>query len=166
MSKEYDRYLKEHIMNVMKAYDWLIENLPEVVHPNGEVERNLIWHDLSKYSSEEYDAYDRYFYGSKGNISSEVLNNFNRAWLHHIHHNPHHWQHWVLHEDEGEVKALEMPSAYVIEMISDWMSFSIKKGDVNEVVSWYEKHSPTMILHKNTRRMVDTIIKAIDEGDF
>ena len=67
MSKEYDEYLYEHIMDVNRAFSWLRTNLPEVVDPNGGFTTILYLgrHDESKYSYEEYDAYDAYFYGEK-----------------------------------------------------------------------------------------------------
>ena len=136
MSKEYDEYLQEHRSNLCFGLEWLKQNLPEVL----EGAYNIDWlvqnaHDHSKYGSEEYNAYDTYFYT---NIKSyRVQQDFQLAWLHHIHHNPHHWQHWVLINDdpaEGTV-CLEMPRCYIIEMICDWWSFSWAKNDLTEMHS-------------------------------
>ena len=30
-SNQYDKYLKDHIGNVQKAYEWLKQNLPEIL---------------------------------------------------------------------------------------------------------------------------------------
>ena len=96
MSARYDEYINEHKANVEKAYKWLEKNLPDVLPSKSAGDEYDICshncgfgHDQSKYDKEEYDAYDKYFYG--GNKSYEVVNNFNYAWLHHIHNNPHHW---------------------------------------------------------------------------
>ena len=96
MSLAYDTYLNEHIANVQKAETWMYDNL-DLGQPewSGRYSMN---HDDSKYSVEEYDPYDQYFYGQ--NKTWKVCQDFDRAWLHHIHHNPHHWQHWVLIEDD------------------------------------------------------------------
>lgn len=79
MSKEYDKYIKEHKVAVMKAYTWLLDNYDDVLkiskYPN--LKENLLNHDTSKYSDEEYDAYDKYFYG--GNRSYAVVEEFRRA---------------------------------------------------------------------------------------
>lgn len=88
MSREYDKYLEEHRHNVKRGFEWLRTNLP---HLFGNTE-NISWeyidyHDKTKYNKDEYDAYDRYFYG--GNKSFEVVNDFNKAWLLHIHRNAH-----------------------------------------------------------------------------
>ena len=162
MSIQYDNYLREHKQNVAAAYDWLVENLPQVIGPTTSYDAHIA-HDNSKFDVEEYDAYDAYFYG--GNRSYEVVTNFKRAWLYHIHANPHHWQHWVLINDEpneGTI-ALEMDYPSVIEMICDWWSFSHKTGNLYEMFAWYEKHKSHMILHDNTRKLVESILSLIKD---
>lgn len=164
MSYEYDRYLEQHISNVKKGFDWMKENIPEYVFdPNGEIEANLIQHDQSKYEAEEYDAYDQYFYGN--NRSFSVVQNFNLAWLHHIHVNPHHWQHWVLINDDPKdgTVALDMPYEVIVEMICDWWAFSWAKGDLTEIFTWYEDHKERMILSDKTRKTVEKILDVIKE---
>lgn len=118
-------------------------------------------HDASKSDPEEYDAYDKYFYG--GNRSYQVVQDFNYAWLHHIHNNPHHWQHWVLindDPDEGEV-VMDMPYHYILEMICDWLSFSLSKGNMSEIFTWYEEHKNYMKLSDKTRKTVVYILGKI-----
>ena len=171
MSKLYDKYLTEHIKGVGEAYQWICDNLPGISGMYDDVTSTIMTHDQSKYSKEEYDAYDAYFYGNK---SYAVVQEFNKAWLHHIHNNPHHWQHWILIEDDPETgefyKCLEMPTKYVIEMICDWWSFSFAKGNLKEIFSWYDAHKDIMKLHKNTRKLVeiylDEIRKKLEEHDL
>ena len=161
MSERYDLYLEKHKAGVKKAFEWLKENLPEVTEHDGLEWQVCYNHDTSKNDSEEYDAYDKYFYG--GNKSYSVVQDFNYAWLRHIHMNPHHWQHWVLINDdptEGE-KIMDMPYIYVVEMICDWWSFSFNKGNLDEIFSWYDEHSKYMKLSKNTRNMVEDILNKI-----
>lgn len=162
MSIGYDEYLREHRANVAKGFYWFCENLPEVVKPREKYEWQIcVNHDASKNHPEEYDAYDKYFYGR--NKSYEVVKNFNLAWLHHIHHNPHHWQHWVLINDEpGEgMKIMEMPDLYVVEAICDWWAFSWKKGDLHEIFSWYDEHKNYMKLGDKTRKQVEDILEKV-----
>lgn len=162
MSYEYNQYLIQHKTNVNKGFNWLCENLPELL----KVEFNYEWyiqfeHDQSKNEPDEYDAYDAYFYG--GNRSFEVVQEFRKAWLLHIHRNPHHWQYWVLINDdpeEGEI-ILDMPYNYIIEMICDWWSFSWAKGNLEEIFAWYDEHSKHMKLSENTRTTVEDILKQI-----
>ena len=157
MSLEYDDYLQQHINNVANAYGWLVRNI------NGAdmfgVGRNYIWdHDKSKFTSDEYDPYDEYFYCDRK--TTEIKNNFNYAWLHHIHNNKHHWQYWVLINDDPEegTIALDIPYKYLLEMIADWWSFSWKSGNLYEIFDWYDSHKDYMILSKNTREAVEEIL--------
>lgn len=161
MSYEYDKYISEHITNVRRAFLWINSNLPEIIENYGETRAHIMDHDRSKYDKEEYDAYDRYFYG--GNRSYAVVRNFNLAWLHHIHNNPHHWQHWVLiNDDEKEgFKALDIPNSYIIEMICDWWSFSWTKGNLFEIFDWYDSHKNYMMLSEKTRRFVESYLGKI-----
>ena len=164
MSKIYDEYIENHKKNVFNAFLWLEANLPEVFHYDEfKAECRYLCefsHDESKYSDEEYDAYDKYFYGNR---SYEVVENFRKAWLHHIHANPHHWQHWVLINDnpeEGEI-VLDIPNKYIIEMICDWMSFSLSKGNLYELFDWYDEHKKYMKLSDLTRDHVEDILTMI-----
>ena len=163
MSERYDEYIDEHKENVEKGYKWIVENIPSIINENDvELLDVLIKsHDESKYECDEYIAYDIYFYG--GNRSYKVVEDFNIAWLRHIHRNPHHWQHWILindDPDEGEI-ILDMPEFYIIEMICDWWSFSWKKGDLKEIFKWYDERKEYIKLSEKTHKKVNDILYAI-----
>lgn len=162
MRDSYDMYLEEHIDGVNKSFNWLYEKLPEIFDGYdadyiGSIVAN---HDKSKYDDEEYFAYCEYFYGNEKD-SKEVLEDFDYAWLHHQHNNPHHWQYWLLREDDGHNKALEMPYEYIVEMICDWWSFSWKKGDLFEIFNWFDNNTEKILLHENSRKTVDDIMSKI-----
>jgi len=162
MSKQYDSYLLKHKENVTKAYRWMEENLPEIITQGANLEWQIVFgHDNSKTKSDEYEAYDEYFYGN--NRSYAVKQAFDVAWLLHIHRNPHHWQHWVLINDDPKAGTvcLEMPYGYVIEMICDWWSFSWNSGNLNEIFKWYDEHKNYIKLHPNTRCLVEDILNQI-----
>jgi len=179
-NEQYERYLTEHIGNVQKAYQWLQENIPAVLDSDnfieetayyGELDDIIANHDKSKYTKlpdadnyyelkMEYDAYADYFYGEK---TPEVETTFDKAWLAHIHANPHHWQHWVLVNDDDGTKALDMPYAFIIEMICDHWSFSWKSNNLYEVFDWYEKKKSNMLLSDKTRKTYEHILKLIKE---
>ena len=157
MSNRYDEYLKTHIENVNKGFDWLRTNIPELFTHDFDW-YNITNHDKSKYYPNEYHAYDAYFYG--GNRSYTIVQDFNLAWLLHIHRNPRHWQYWVLindNPDEGEI-ILEMPYCYVVEMICDWWAFSWAKDNLKEIFSWWDEHKNYIKLHENTRKLVEGIL--------
>lgn len=161
MSAKYDEYIITHKSNVTKAFDWLCTNLPEIF-PSEAMKSQIEWqctsaHDQSKYTKEEYDAYDAYFYGNR---SYETVQNFKVAWLQHIHKNPHHWQHWILINDEHNegVELLEIPFNYIIEMICDWWSFSWRSENLYEIFDWYAKHRDTMQINDSSRRMIEDVL--------
>ena len=163
MSRAYDLYLEQHKGNVRKGFEWIKENIPDIIPDDGtDYEHQICFaHDASKSELDEYDAYDKYFYG--GNRSYKVVQDFNFAWLKHIHRNPHHWQHWVLINDEpGEgMKALDIPFVYILEMICDWWAFSWNSDNLFEIFDWYDKHKEYMQLSQKTRTTVEDILGKI-----
>ena len=156
MSKDYTNYIIEHRDNVLKAYQWLVDH--KIISNN--YQHNIATHDISKWSNEEYDAYDKYFYGKQGK-TAEVKEAFNFAWLHHIHANPHHWQHWMLQNDEDGLVLLDMPYVFQIEMICDWWAFSWKENKLDEIFSWYEKNREGILLSDKTRKTIESILDTL-----
>ena len=175
MSVIYDEYLKEHRANVLKAFNWIVEHVPSVFEDDAgrydmqlqkDVEYQITYgHDASKNDKEEYDAYDRYFYGN--NRSYKVVNDFNLAWLHHIHNNPHHWQYWILLNDDPNPLEKEMyidiPDQYIIEMICDWWSFGWRDKNPYELFEWYYQHKDNIRMSQGSRFRVEEILDLIKE---
>jgi len=165
MSYAYDQYLAEHIGNVNKGLNWMLDNLGLSQEEKSALETAMVSfnHDESKYSTEEYNAYDKYFYS--GNRSYKVVQDFNHAWLHHIHQNPHHWQYWVLLEDDPEsglpYKTLPIPLPYIFEMIADWWSFSWRSGNLFEIFNWYAEHRDKQYINLNSRMILERILEKI-----
>ena len=162
MSAQYDLYLQQHKNNVYKGFEWIQQNLPELLI-DGVGWQTEFAHDASKSEPDEYEAYDAYYYG--GNRSYQVVQDYNRAWLLHLHRNPHHWQYWVLINDdpkEGEI-ILDMPDNYILEMICDWWAFSWAKGNLEEIFGWYDEHKDYMKLSDRTRKSVELILSKIKE---
>ncbi len=132
-----------------------------------------ITHDVSKFRRDEFMPYARSFYGPQypklhdisgdarnraldsGHYKEKVREDFDVAWLLHQHRGPHHWQHWVLREDSGKVKFLEMPERYRIEMICDWKGAGRAMGKGNDVRDWYLKNAANIQLHPVTQMWVE-----------
>jgi uncharacterized protein DUF5662 len=100
----------------------------------------LIIHDWSKLLPCEWFPYVKSFYGLQPR-SDSTKRAFDQAWLHHQHFNPHHWQHWVLREDSGDTKLLEMPENFVREMVADWCGAGRAITGKWEVGVWYRKNA-------------------------
>ncbi len=143
MSTAYDRYLQEHISAVEEVY---FEMFAE----------NLEGHDDSKYSEEEYGAYDDYFF-SGTERTADQKKAFSEAWLHHIHENPHHWEHWVLC-DGRRFRVFSMPDRYVKEMVADWASFALCSKDPFELRKFWAKKKDSYLLHGKTRERVEELL--------
>ena len=159
MSETYDTYLKQHIDAVHFLYKefWGEELTPP--------------HDQSKYSEEEYKAYDEYFYPKslegksdafKTFVNLKIDRNFDYAWLHHLHNNPHHHQYWVLNNDDGTKTALDIPLRYIKEMLADWAAFSYIKGE-NGLIDWYNSNKNQQTMSKLTRERVEKYLPKVSE---
>ena len=143
--------------------------------------KGLIWqglmHDLSKFLPSEFIPYANYFYGEKNDIKRGRNETgyykptdtgdkaFDFAWLLHQKRNRHHWQWWILPEDEGGVKILEIREPYLTEMICDWVGagkaqghFSPKNDKYFETRKWWIANNNKMQLNKITRQKIKNII--------
>jgi len=168
--KQYNYSLREHIANVQKGFDWINKNAPEILNniPESDrkmLEQNIMQHDQSKYSMFEFDQYANYFNGPKNNDGStpeDIRVAFDYAWNHHQKTNPHHWQYWALLRDDGTT-FLDIPDIYLIEMICDWMSFAIKKNDMNEMFQWYESEKKKINMNVKSRERLERYMSIVKE---
>lgn len=158
MSEKYDEYLRAHREAAAKCYELLTGCPLPLFNGRGKP----IGHDASKFSKEEYPAYDEYFYPSDGSEVGEDpvrAEAFDRAWLHHQNHNPHHWQYWCLiNDDDGKLVPLAMPANYVYEMVADWGSFAYRARKGQSLRDWYAANRDKMTLNKKTRRLVEALV--------
>lgn len=124
-------------------------------------------HDLSKLLPSEFFPYARYFYGSYpslddvhgdarnrmfGKYQEEIDGEFDFAWLLHQKRNKHHWQWWILQEDEGGVKILQIHEKYHNEMICDWHGAGMAQGHGGDIFEWWNANNRKMQLHPETRK--------------
>jgi hypothetical protein len=129
-------------------------------------------HDMSKFKWFAFKTYAWYFYGPdhtvEGNSETGYSKptttldaDFDMAWLLHQKSNPHHWQFWMLFEDDGGIKIIDMPDKYRIEMLCDWYGASIATGKSNmknyrkNTRDWYLAHRDIMQLGWMTRRQLE-----------
>ena len=119
-------------------------------------------HDWSKFLPSEFIPYARYFYNSDGSpkqIRDETGYykptdtgdvDFDFAWLLHQKRNKHHWQWWILPKDDGDIKVIQMPVKYWLEMLADWVGAGLAQG-APDTVGWYDKNKDKLVLHMITR---------------
>ena len=159
----YEKKLREHIAYVVEAGRRI-----------GVSEKQLAIHDRSKWSTEEFEAYAKYFCSGANESpldSSNVSDEFALAWLHHIHHNPHHWQHWIFpdrYTPKGsliENGVIEMPKHYAREMVADWMGASKAYTGSWDMTDWFCKNAGRIRLHSKTASYIVEILTGSDMSD-
>lgn len=147
--------------------------------------RGLYWqgiiHDLSKFLPSEYFAYRDYFYNNPENDENykslnKVLNrsfteelslliykakikrikdNFDYAWCYHQKRNKHHFQYFLLKNDDGTLRPLEMPIKYRKETLSDWAGCSYALKGFDNTLNWYTENRKKMIIAPETREWLE-----------
>jgi hypothetical protein len=133
-----------------------------------------ITHDWSKVLPDEWFPYVEFFYGDKPPEQQEEGYShiagqnraFDFAWLLHQKRNKHHWQFWLLPEDDGGTKKLDMPDRYRREMLADWFGAGKAQGrgdQPRECREWYLKNRERMQLHPRTRSWVEEQLGVIDQ---
>lgn len=123
---------------------------------------NLIWHDWDKFLPSMIYSYANYFYGKKeinGYFHKPGENDvFDLNWLQHIHRNKHHWQHFLLKEDEGNLKALNMSLMDIREMVADWKGAGMAQGNL-DICAWYRKNRYKIIMSDFTKRNTELLLR-------
>ena len=151
--EEYRKYIEDHVVRVSQFADWLKENLPELFeYIDTDVFDELIKeHDASKFSEEEFEPYAQKWFGNK-----EKTLEYEEAWKHHWMNNEHHPEFWL-----GE----DMPYVYILEMICDWGSFSIDKGNLRELSDFYfnkARDDEEKNLSDATKEIIEDILSKIN----
>ena len=136
--------------------------------------RGMIWrgikHDWSKFLPSEWFPYARFFYQPNGakNVKRDSTGYykpydtgdyaFDFAWLLHQKRNRHHWQWWILPEDDGGTKVLDMHHKDRLEMFCDWIGAGLAQGHGRDVAPWYEKNKGKMQMSEYTRLSIERLI--------
>ena len=161
---KYTEYISKHIGSVRESYEKAInafkDIFPEIYTNEGhsqlnQLEINIFNHDSSKFSEYEFWPYAMKFFpiNSVNPKSKEVEDNFNMAWLHHVHNNPHHPAHWAL-ADDGDIKIFDMPDIYIIEMLCDWMAMS-KYHNSTTLKYWESSSAQSLPMSDYTKSKVN-----------
>lgn len=154
--EKYKQYVLTHKKNVEKFANWLKTNCPEVFEgvDLGAFNEVISEHDESKFSVEEFEPYANFWYNDQDHYDYDPA--YEAAWEHHWMNNEHHPEHWL-----GE----DMPLIYILEMICDWGSFSIAKGDLSEVIDYYYEQAcddDEKNLSDNTKEIIEDILRQIE----
>jgi len=158
--KEYLDYINNHIANVKKVWGnarILLTEAQLTQEILDRVDRNIPFHDVSKFLSSEFEGYRQYFYSTNQEICDKDV--FNMAWNHHCKHNPHHWEYWIIPEKEGNL-ILEMPQEMILEMLCDWTAMSLVFKDLPS--EFYTKHKQEIIFSSRTKTLTEVWLPVFD----
>ena len=83
--------------------------------------RQVLCHDLSKYSPIEFWTGVRYYQGTRSpNAAEREEKGYSEAWMHHKGRNRHHFEYWTdLNMSTGRYEPVPMPPRYLAEMVMD-----------------------------------------------
>lgn len=161
--KEYSDYIDEHVLNVRKAFEELVDSeIPEIMEYLNELQSKINVHDKSKWSEEEFEPYRKNFFPINNEEKENNKSDFDKAWEHHYTNNDHHWQYW-LDLDEETLKPFEerkVKLAY-LEMIADWTGMGYKFGDT--AYEYYSAHKDEIRLYPQLEDWVVNIMKQLDK---
>ncbi len=136
-------------------------------------------HDWTKFLPVEYFPYLEQFYGNHATDSRDIKGYFDAArqsdafaaaWLHHIHMNPHHWQYYILRQDDGQIRVLDMPDEYVREMVADWYGAGkaqVMVGAPNATANtkaWWVNNKNRIIVHDNVVAKMEEYLEQVVRG--
>lgn len=147
VGEEYAKRVLDHIIYVQEAGRRL-----------GVDEAQLLSHDASKWSPEEFPGYALHFCGGGQPMR------FAKAWNHHIHQNPHHWQYYLFADGfdlpgSGIIDgALMMLDNYALEMVADWMGASRAYTGSWDMSEWLDKNWAKIRLHPASRIYVADVL--------
>ncbi len=155
--EKYKQYVIEHKQRVKQYADWLKKNLPELFNEPGleDFDKLIEEHDDSKFSEEEFEPYANFWYNDSEHYDYDP--EYEAAWEHHWMNNEHHPEYW---------NGNDMPYIYILELICDWGSFGIKKGDYKELIDYYNeeaKYDDEKDLSPNTKKIIEEILSKIEE---
>lgn len=129
-----------------------IKHVQDAGRQIGVPEAQLLIHDDSKWSAEEFPFYTRQFFGDKGDPAGFAV-----AWLNHQNKNPHHWEFWISRSGK-DAGCLPMPRNYILEMVADWMGASMSYTGSWVMTEWLEKNLPKIKIHPQTTAILKEIL--------
>ena len=152
--KEYDSYIKEHINNVKKSFNYRVYALKHALQLTDdeikELKDKVLHHDDSKYSEEEFEPYRQWFHTESGEEKNKEM--FDKAWKHHYENNDHHPEYW---------KGKDMTKVAIAELICDWEAMSRKFGGNPLEYFEKEKMKKKKVMSEKTFNKVDQALHSI-----
>jgi len=126
-----------------------------------------IFHDLSKYSPEEFLVGARYYQGNRSpNNAEREKKGYSGAWMHHKGRNKHHYEYWLDYDKQGDMVPVPMPDKYIAEMIMDRIAASkVYEGKAYTDASplAYYRKGGRELMHPYTRSVLERALSLLAE---
>lgn len=155
-TQEYLNYVKEHVLNVQKAWAEVQEKCKDMSFMLDDfryfsISDSIDIHDASKFSEYEFVQYRRAFYPT----TYEPKLNMDIAWEHHKKWNPHHWQNWTTIKPRCDADW----EVHCVHMVIDWIAMGYKFGDTAR--DYYEKNKAEIIIPDRAVSLINEIFDRV-----
>lgn len=131
-----------------------------------------LFHDLSKYSPEEFIVGAQYYTGTRSpNEGERAKKGYSKAWMHHKGRNKHHYEYWTDYNPKTKrVESVKMPLNYLIEMFCDRVAASkiYKKDSYTDQspLEYFMNAKSRMMIHPETSAELEKLLKMLaEEGE-
>ena len=147
-TRQYLDYLDEHINCVDKAFHIVIEKCKDLWFTEepylSELKVQIMWHDASKMSGQEFIPYRKKFFTSQ--FDKNIEEGFKWAWVHHKRNNYHH----------HETAETDLD---VVHMVIDWLAMELAGKDSAE--EYWRKNKRNMKLSKEHKAFIEDLLRQI-----
>ncbi|MGN0452819.1 MAG: DUF5662 family protein [Ruminococcus sp.] len=131
-----------------------------------------LFHDLSKYSHQEFASGAKYYQGKRSpNERERELFGYSKAWLHHKGRNRHHFEYWTDYNPKTKVnEPVKMPYNYLAEMFCDRVAASKTYNGKNykdsDPLNYFLKAKNTRFIHPETSDELEELLTMLStEGE-
>lgn len=154
----YKQYILDHKNRVTKFADWLKTNCSEVFKgvSLASFDDCIRKHDDSKFEEPEFEAYAKFWSNDSEDYDWDP--EYDEAVEYHWSVNEHHPEHWF---------GSDMPLLYILEMICDWGSFYIDKGNFSGLYDFYyseARDDDEKDLSPKTKKIIEDILDKIKKA--
>ena len=162
-TRAYLDYLEEHFTNIRKAFQAISEACNGMVWVGDDrtwhtLRHEVCWHDVSKFSMEEFTQYRAKFFPT-GYETQDIASNFDIAWEHHYSFNEHHAEFINALSDEVITAKPGLVERYLVHMVVDWTAMGYKFGDTAQ--NYYEANRTKTNLLPQHEKFIYTIFERL-----
>ena len=165
--KEYLDYVERHYNSVQKAWELIKEKCKDKNfrflsddYVYGLINQDVIDHDESKLSKEEFTQYRQLFFPTKEEKQHKEKwkEEFKPAWEHHKANNVHHWQNWTENHANNP-----HADAFLVMNVIDWVAMGFEFGDTAK--EYYERNKSDIHLPDWAEILMYEIFECIYENN-